>query len=130
MDPIEERTNLEIAVTDPQKGGLGGENLSEELLVALKFGKVVPVPDGSYARAIANTGRPVITTVDFNPGQPNNVQHVVAVTGVYRTPDGKIYYSVMDSNLDGKKYNNSTDYVEKSFFEDHSASGSFVVMPN
>ena len=50
---------------------------------------------------------------------------------VPRLHDGKYYYSVMDSNLyDGKTNPNSTVYVEKSFFEEHLASGGFVVMPD
>jgi len=94
-------------------------------LVADKFGTVIPVPTDSYARAIASTKQPVITTVDLDK---SGVQHKVVVTGVYRTADGKIYYSVMDSNL-GPDYQNSTAYVEKSNFEEHLASGGFVVMP-
>jgi hypothetical protein len=112
-------------VMEPQNGGRGGVNAAEELLVADKFGKVVPVPTDSYARAIASTQQPVITTVQLDK---SGVQHKVVVTGVYRTADGKIYYSVMDSNL-GSDYHNSTGYVEKSNFEEHLASGAFVVMP-
>jgi hypothetical protein len=126
MDSTGERANPQIVVASLQQGGRGGVSAVEELLVAEKFGKVIPVPTDSYARAIASTGRPVITTVDLNP--PNGTQHKVVVTGVHRAKDGKIYYSVMDSNL-GNDYHNSTDYVEKSFFEDHLASGGFVVMP-
>jgi tetratricopeptide (TPR) repeat protein len=125
MDPIAERANPETVVMEPQNGGRGGLNAAEELLVADKFGKVVPVPTDSYARAIASTKQPVITTVQLNQ---SGVQHKVVVTGVYRTADGKIYYSVMDSNL-GPEYQNSTAYVEKSNFEEHLASGGFVVMP-
>ena len=125
MDPIEERANPAIVVTEPQNGGRGGVNAAEELLVADKFGKVVPVPTDSYARAIASTKQPVITTVQVDK---SGVQHKVVVTGVYRRADGKIYYSVMDSNL-GADYNNSTAYVEKSNFEEHLASGGFVVLP-
>ena len=125
MDPIEERANPEIVVTEPQNGGRGGLNAAEELLVADKFGKVVPVPADSYARAIASTKQPVITTIQLDK---TGVQHKVVVTGVYRTADGKIYYSVMDSNL-GPDYHNSTGYVEKSNFEEHLASGGFVVLP-
>lgn len=125
MDPIAERTNPDTVVMEPQNGGRGGVNAAEELLVADKFGKVVPVPTDSYARAIASTKQPVITTVELDK---SGVQHKVVVTGVYRTADGKIYYSVMDSNL-GPGYQNSTAYVEKSNFEEHLASGGFVVMP-
>jgi tetratricopeptide (TPR) repeat protein len=125
MDPIEERANPEIVVTESQNGGRGGVGAAEELLVADKFGNVVPVPTDSYARAIASTKQPVITTVQLDK---SGVQHKVVVTGVYRTADGKIYYSVMDSNL-GPDYHNSTAYVEKSNFEEHLASGGFVVLP-
>jgi hypothetical protein len=125
MDPIAERTNPEIVVAEPQNGGRGGVGAAEELLVADKFGKVIPVPTNSYARAIASTKEPVITTVQLDN---SGVQHKVVVTGVYRTEDGSIYYSVMDSNL-GPEYRNSTAYVEKSNFEEHLASGGFVVMP-
>jgi tetratricopeptide (TPR) repeat protein len=125
MDPIAERANPETIVMEPQNGGRGGLNAAEELLVADKFGKVVPVPTDSYARAIASTQQPVITTVKLDQ---SGLQHKVVVTGVYRTADGKIYYSVMDSNL-GPDYHNSTAYVEKSNFEEHLASGGFVVMP-
>jgi tetratricopeptide (TPR) repeat protein len=125
MDPIAERTNPETVVMEPQNGGRGGVGAAEELLLADKFGKVIPVPTESYARAIASTKQPVITTVELDK---TGVQHKVVVTGVYRTADGKIYYSVMDSNL-GPGYNNSTAYVEKSNFEEHLASGGFVVMP-
>jgi tetratricopeptide (TPR) repeat protein len=125
MDPIAERVNPGIVVAEPQNGGRGGVNAAEELLVADKFGKVVPVPTDSYARAIASTKQPVITTVELDK---SGVQHKVVVTGVYRTADGKIYYSVMDSNL-GPEYRNSTAYVEKSNFEQHLASGGFVVLP-
>ena len=125
MDPIEERANPGIVVMEPQSGGRGGVGAAEELLVADKFGKVVPVPTDSYARAIASTKQPVITTVQLDK---SGVQHKVVVTGVYRTADGKIYYSVMDSNL-GPDYHNSTAYVEKSNFEEHLASGGFVVLP-
>ncbi len=124
MDPIEERTNPGIVVTVPQRGGRGGLNSVEELLVAEKFGKVVPVPDDGYARAIASTKQPVITTIKLETGE-----HKVVVTGVYRTDDGKIYYSVMDSNL-GPDYQNSTAYVEKSSFEEHLTTGGFIVMPS
>lgn len=125
MDPIEERANPAKVVLEPQNGGRGGVGAAEELLVADKFGKVVPVPTDSYARAIASTKQPVITTVQLDK---SGVQHKVVVTGVYRTADGKIYYSVMDSNL-GPDYHNSTAYVEKSNFEEHLASGGFVVLP-
>jgi hypothetical protein len=125
MDPIAERAKPEIVVMEPQNGGRGGVGAAEELLVADKFGKVVPVPTDSYARAIATTKQPVITTVQLDK---SGVQHKVVVTGVYRTADGKIYYSVMDSNL-GPDYHNSTAYVEKSDFEEHLASGGFVVLP-
>ena len=125
MDPIGERANPETVVMEPQNGGRGGVGAAEELLVADKFGKVIPVPTDSYARAIASTKQPVITTVELDK---SGVQHKVVVTGVYRTEDGKIYYSVMDSNL-GPEYRNSTAYVEKSNFEEHLASGGFVVMP-
>jgi hypothetical protein len=129
MDPIAERSNPEIIVTSPQKGGRGGVDPIEELLVSEKFGKVIPVPTDSFAKAIASTGRPIITTVNLNPAVPNGGQHKVVVTGVSRAKDGKIYYSVMDSNL-GSDYAKSTGYVEKSAFEEHLASGGFVVMPN
>lgn len=125
MDPIEERANPASVVTEPQNGGRGGVNAAEELLVADKFGKVVPVPTDSYARAIASTKQPVITTVQLDK---SGAEHKVVVTGVYRTADGKIYYSVMDSNL-GPDYHNSTAYMEKSNFEEHLASGGFVVLP-
>lgn len=125
MDPIAERANPESVVAEPQNGGRGGVNAAEELLVADKFGKVAPVPTDSYARAIASTKQPVITTVELDK---SGVQHKVVVTGVYRTADGKIYYSVMDSNL-GPEYRNSTAYIEKSNFEEHLASGGFVVLP-
>ena len=125
MDPIAERAKPEIVVMEPQNGGRGGVGAAEELLVADKFGKVVPVPTDSYARAIASTKQPVITTVQLDK---SGVQHKVVVTGVYRTADGKVYYSVMDSNL-GPDYHNSTAYVEKSNFEEHLASGGFVVLP-
>ncbi|MGA8011089.1 MAG: tetratricopeptide repeat protein [Candidatus Acidiferrales bacterium] len=125
MDPVGERANPETVVKEPQNGGRGGVGAAEELLVADKFGKVIPVPTDSYARAIASTKQPVITTVELDK---SGVQHKVVVTGVYRTEDGKIYYSVMDSNL-GPEYRNSTAYVEKSNFEEHLASGGFVVMP-
>ena len=126
MNPIAERTNPEIVVAEPQSGGRGGVGAAEELLVADKFGKVIPVPTNSYARAIASTKEPVITTVQLDN---SGGQHKVVVTGVYRTEDGKIYYSVMDSNL-GPDYPNSTAYVEKSNFEGHLASGGFVVVPS
>jgi hypothetical protein len=125
MDPIAERTNPETVVMEPQNGGRGGVGAAEELLLADKFGKVIPVPTDSYARAIASTKQPVITTVELDK---SGVQHKVVVTGVYRTADGKIYYSVMDSNL-GPGYHNSTAYVEKSNFEEHLASGGFLVIP-
>ena len=125
MDPIGERANPETVVAEPQKGGRGGVGAAEELLVADKFGKVIPVPTDSYARAIASTKQPVITTIELDK---SGVQHKVVVTGVYRTADGRIYYSVMDSNL-GPEYRNSTAYVEKSNFEEHLTSGGFVVMP-
>ncbi len=125
MDPIGERANPETVVAEPQNGGRGGVGAAEELLVADKFGKVIPVPTDSYARAIASTKQPVITTIELDK---SGVQHKVVVTGVYRTADGKIYYSVMDSNL-GPEYRNSTAYVEKSNFEEHLTSGGFVVMP-
>ncbi|MDE2027814.1 MAG: hypothetical protein KGJ11_04660 [Candidatus Omnitrophica bacterium] len=126
MDPASERQNPEIAVMDPKQGGNGGLNGIEELSLAEKFGQVIPVPNGSYARAIATTHRPVLTTVDLNP--PHHADHKVLVTGVYEAKNGRIYYSVMDSNLDSK-YKNSTAYVEKNYFEDHLSSGGFVVIP-
>ena len=129
MEEIGNRSNPDNMLKISQQGGGGGVGPVEELLVAEKFGKVVPVPKDSFAKAIANTGQPVITTVNLNP--PRGEEHKVVVTGVYENKDGQYYYSVMDSNLyDGKKNTSSTAYVEKSFFDEHLTSGGFVVMPN
>jgi len=131
MEDAADRSNPGNMLATPNEGGRGGTGPVEELLVAEKFGDVVPVPKDSFARALASTGQPIITTVKMNPSMGNGGEHKVVVTGVYQCGDGKFYYSVMDSNLyDANKNPQSTEYVEKSFFEDHLASGGFVVMPN
>lgn len=124
MDRIEERSNPELAVADPKHGGRGGLNPYEEILIAEQVGKVIAVPKGSFAKAIESTGRPVVTTVIIDE---QGGSHEVVVTGVHRAEDGKIYYSVMDSNL--KNHDDFTAYVEKSGFERHMPSGGYVVVP-
>ena len=129
MEEVSDRRDPANMLKHPAEGGRGGTGPVEELLVAQKFGNVVPVPKDSFARAIATTGQPVITTLDVQP--PNHAGHKVVVTGVYENKDGKYYYSVMDSTLYNAKTNpESTQYVEKSFFNAHLDSGGFVVLPN
>jgi len=131
---IEVRNNPELAVTPQSKGGTGGLNPFEEILIAKQVGTVVGVPDKSFAKAIESTGRPVITSVRIDAYDANRelrdvANHEVAVTGVYRMPDGKVYYSVMDSNL--KSHPNYTAYVEKNDFEGHMLfGGGYVVVKN
>jgi hypothetical protein len=131
---IEVRNHPELAVTSQKQGGVGGLNPFEEILIARQVGNVVGVPDKNFAKAIESTGRPVITSVRIDAydanGQLHDIgNHEVAVTGVYRTPDGKIYYSVMDSNL--KSNPNYTAYIEKNEFEDHMLfGGGYVVVKN
>ncbi len=71
-------------------------------MIANKVGNVIGVSENSFAKAIESTHHPVITTVvidEFKNGKLEDVNHEVAVTGVYRAADGKVFYSVMDSNL-------------------------------
>ncbi len=123
MNRVEERTNPGQIVTSPKKGGRGGLNPYEEMLIAEQLGTVIAVPRKGFARAIESTGRGVVTTVVIDE---KGGSHEVVVTGVHRTGDGKTYYSVMDSNL--KRYENFTAYVEKSSFERRMPSGGFVVL--
>ncbi|HEV7218624.1 MAG TPA: hypothetical protein VGN39_07095, partial [Terriglobales bacterium] len=130
---IEVRNTPDLAITAKDSGGTGGLNAFEEIVIANKVGNVVGVPEKSFAKAIESTHHPVITTVvidDYKNGKLENVgNHEVAVTGVYRTADGKVYYSVMDSNLN--THPNYTAYVEKNDFEDHMVfGGGYVVVPN
>ncbi|MDD5763256.1 MAG: hypothetical protein PHP88_12220, partial [bacterium] len=120
----EERTNPDLVVTSPKKGGRGGLNPYEEILIAGQLGTVIAVPRKSFARAIESTGRPVVTTVVIDR---KGGSHEVVVTGVHRSEGGKVYYSVMDSNL--KNHENFTAYLEKSRFESHMTSGGYVVVP-
>lgn len=130
----EVRKNPDIAITSQDKGGTGGLNIFEEILIAKKVGNVIAVPDKNFAKAIESTGRPVITSVfidayDKNNNLVNTGNHEVAVTGVYRAENGKVYYSVMDSNL--KEYANYTAYIEKTDFENHMLlGGGYVVIPS
>ncbi|MBI5327092.1 MAG: hypothetical protein HZB80_02200 [Deltaproteobacteria bacterium] len=130
----EVRKNPDLAVTSQDKGGTGGLNIFEEILIAKKVGNVIAVPDKNFAKAIESTGRPVITSVfidayDKKKNLVNIGNHEVAVTGVYRAENGKVYYSVMDSNL--KKYANYTAYIEKTDFENHMLfGGGYVVIPS
>jgi hypothetical protein len=129
----EVRKNPELAITSQKKGGLGGLNPFEEIVIAKQFGNVIGVPDKNFAKAIESTGRPVITSVVIDAYNAKQElvpvgSHEVAVTGVYRTADGKVFYSVMDSNL--KTHANYTAYVEKTDFEDHMVfGGGYVVVP-
>jgi hypothetical protein len=130
---IEVRNTPDLAITAQDKGGTGGLNAFEEILVANKVGNVIGVPEKNFAKAIESTHHPVITSVvidDYKNGKLVNVgTHEVAITGVYRAADGKVYYSVMDSNLN--HHPNYTAYVEKNDFEDHMAfGGGFVVVLN
>ena len=133
MKSIAERRNPDLVVTDPDKGGRGGLNPLEELLVSEILGDVIAVPRTDFAKVIESTGRPVITTIYIQVGtdeNPKEAPHEVVVTGVYRTPKGEIYYRVMDSNLADHK--NFTTYVEKYDFEGRmtfDGGGGFVVMP-
>jgi hypothetical protein len=130
----EVRKNPELAITSPPKGGFGGLNPFEEIVIAKQFGNVIGVPDKNFAKAIESTGRPVITSVVIDAYNAKQElvpvgSHEVAVTGVYRTADGKVFYSVMDSNL--KTHANYTAYVEKNDFENHMVfGGGYVVVPN
>jgi hypothetical protein len=129
----EVRKNPELAITSQKKGGLGGLNPFEEIVIAKQFGNVIGVPDKDFAKAIESTGRPVITAVVIDAYNSDHDlvavgSHEVAVTGVYRTADGKLFYSVMDSNL--KTHANFTAYVEKNDFENHMVfGGGYVVVP-
>jgi len=123
MNRVEERTDPGRIVTSPKKGGRGGLNPYEEILIAEQFGKVIAVPRKSFARAIESTGRGVVTTVVIDEKVGS---HEVVITGVHRTGDGKIYYSVMDSNL--KRWKNFTAYIDKANFEKRMPSGGYVVM--
>lgn len=122
MEPIEDRNNPGLALTSPNQGGRGGIGTYEEFMIGSKLGKVIAVPTDSFATAIEMTGKPVITSVFIDDKQDS---HAVAVTGVYRRKDGGVYYSVMDSTLEG--YPNFTAYVEKSKFESHLETAGFVV---
>jgi hypothetical protein len=130
---IEIRNTPDLAITSRKNGGTGGLNSFEEIMIADKVGNVIGVPDKDFAKAIESTHSPVITSVVIDDYDSNGKlktvgYHEVAVTGVYRTADGKVYYSVMDSNL--KSHHNYTAYVEKNDFEDHLAfSGGYVVVP-
>jgi hypothetical protein len=131
---IEIRKTPDLAITSRKDGGTGGLNSFEEIMIADKVGKVIGVPDKNFAKAIESTHRPVITSVVINDYDSNGKlkivgYHEVAVTGVYRTEDDKVYYSVMDSNL--KSHPNYTAYVGKNDFEDHMVfGGGYVVVPN
>jgi hypothetical protein len=130
----EVRKNPDLAITSQKKGGLGGLNPFEEIVIAKQFGNVIGVPDKNFAKAIESTGRPVITSVVIDAYNSDHDlvavgSHEVAVTGVYRAADGKVFYSVMDSNL--KTHANFTAYVEKNDFEHHMVfGGGYVVVPN
>jgi hypothetical protein len=130
---IEVRKTPDLAVTSQKNGGTGGLNSFEEIMIANKVGNVMGVPDKNFAKAIESTHSPVIASVVIDDYDSNGKlrtvgYHEVAVTGVYRTVEGKVYYSVMDSNL--KSNPNYTAYVEKNDFEDHMAfSGGYVVVP-
>lgn len=129
---IEVRNTPDLEITAKNKGGTGGLNAFEEILIANKVGNVIGVPEKSFAEAIESTHHPVITSVvidkKVNGKLVNTGSHEVAVTGVYRAANGKVYYSVMDSNLNHNP--NYTAYVEKNDFEDHMAfGGGFVVVP-
>jgi hypothetical protein len=130
----EVRRNPELATTSQKNGGVGGLNAFEEILIAKQVGNVIGVPDRNFAKAIESTGRPVIASVVVDDYNSKNElvpvgYHEVAVTGVYRTADHKVYYSVMDSNL--KSRANYTAYVEKNDFENHMVfGGGYVVVPN
>ncbi len=130
----EVRKNPELDITSQKNGGTGGLNSFEEMLIARQVGEVIAVPDKNFAKAIESTHSPVITAVGIIGYDQNNElkvvgAHEVAVTGVHRTKDGKVYYSVMDSNL--KNYPNYTAYVEKNDFENHLLfGGGYVVVPN
>lgn len=123
MDTITARENPQTVITSANKGGRGGLNPLEELLVSEQLGNVVAVSHTDFAKVIENTGRPVITSIDINGGK-----HEVVVTGVYRTEDKRIYYRVMDSNL--TDHNNFTTYIEKDeFYKKMPYEGGFVVVP-
>jgi hypothetical protein len=130
----EVRKNPDLAVTSQRNGGVGGLNPFEEILIARQVGNVIAVPDKNFAKAIESTHRPVITTVFIDAYDKNHNlvvtgNHEVAVTGVYRAVNGKVYYSVIDSNL--KQYINYTAYVEKIDFENHMLfTGGYAVVPN
>lgn len=129
---IEVRDKPELAITAKAAGGTGGLNPFEEILIANKVGNVIGVPEKSFAKAIESTHHSVITTVvidEVRNGKLENIgNHEVAITGVYRAADGKVYYSVMDSNL--KSLPNYTAYIEKNDFEDHMVfGGGYVVVP-
>jgi len=103
------------------------------MVIANRVGNVVGVPERNFAKAIESTHHPVITTVaidyrDADGTLKDRGNHEVAVTGVFRAANGKVYYSVMDSNL--KMYSNFTAFVEKADFEDHMVfGGGYVVIP-
>lgn len=131
VEPIELRRNPNPVITDKAAGGRGGLTVIEELLVAEQVGDTIAVPRNAFARAIEKTGKPVVATVilEKNEEHPNeSLKHEVVITGVYRTKDGAIYYSVMDSNLADQK--NFTVYTEKSWFESKmDCKGGYVVVP-
>ena len=69
MDTIAERKNPDLVITSQSKGGRGGLNPFEELLVSEQLGDVVAVPHTDFAKVIENTGRPVITSIHIQGGQ-------------------------------------------------------------
>ena len=127
MDSIAERENPQRVITDTDKGGRGGLNPFEELLVSEQLGNVIAVPHTDFSKIIESTGRPVLTSINIKDGKKRE-KHEVAVTGVYRAEDGQIYYRVMDSNL--KDHENFTTYIEKTEFQKKMPyEGGFVVVP-
>ena len=127
MDSIAERKNPQLVITDTDKGGRGGLNPFEELLVSEQLGNVIAVPHTDFSKIIESTGRPVLTSINIKDGKKRE-KHEVAVTGVYRAEDGQIYYRVMDSNL--KDHENFTTYIEKTEFQKKMPyEGGFVVVP-
>jgi hypothetical protein len=86
---------------------------------ARQFGTVQGVSSQDFARAIESAGSPIVTSFTIykqaNGSLKEAGNHVVVVTGVYRTPEGKVYYSVMGSNLRNRP--NYITYIENSNFE-------------
>lgn len=124
MDKLQDRQNPDLIIDNSKQGGGRGLNIFEELLVAERLGDPIAVPKSAFAQAIETTGKPVVTSVNMPDGQ----KHEVIVTGIYRTDNGRVYYSVMDSNFADQK--NFTKFMEKAGFESSmSYGGGYVIVP-